>query len=626
MAKTYVLQPAKNLPAGREERKQKLDQYKQWIEEAGGSIGNRRVNDFYFDYEVNDKEILLCGLGKHVRGNMNYILDVLNTSPDFEGYTIYIRTKEATEEAVKAFIAEHGWKRSVTLGDDKTTIYDQELEKAKYLLTEVYFSASWIRRNEQVYINIWHGTPLKKLGLSKNFKSGHKNGNTQVNFIDADYLLYPNDYTKVNMLSSYKIEHLSKAKRVMLGYPRTGGLLYHQQHQEEAVRKKLAPANEKLYAFMPTWKEYVELDAMVEQTKRFLTVMDEGLEEDAILYVNLHHKVSDILDYSVYKHIRKFPGDMDSYQLLAYTDALITDYSSVFFDYLATKKQIILYCPDYKEYKKRRGTYLNLMSLPFDKSKTPEGVLRAIRKGKTYHDEAAVKRFCAYDSPENAKKLCGLFLGKEEGVTIEEAPKEHVPNLLLFDQTCGKGPQLELLKKFFKGFGIRGREIYIACERVLADENRKYAYPMLFGKNAIGVEGAIHMSALGRAALDLCKDDKLSFEQTMEIVSYDYRAHSKRIFGRAVFDRILLYEIITMDMLLTLLYTEGQKILYVTDVMIEKMEEDPMFVKAAAYAMPYMSGVFAASEKAASAFEKLCGQRPAEVIDQPGKLKALLRS
>ena len=73
------------------------------------------------------------------------------------------------------------------------------IESAQYLLTEVYFPVGWVKKDGQTYINIWHGTPLKKLGLAKNANGKHKDGNTQKNFIDADYLLYPNEYTKVHI-------------------------------------------------------------------------------------------------------------------------------------------------------------------------------------------------------------------------------------------------------------------------------------------------------------------------------------------------------------------------------------------------------------------------------------------
>ena len=102
---------------------------------------------------------------------------------------------------------------------------------------------------------------------------------------------------------------------------------------------------------MPTWKDYLMVVQVVAESKELLDYLDANLREDQILYVNLHHRVSDSLDYSQFKRIRQFPPTVDSYKLLALTDALITDYSSVFYDYLALRRQIGLYCADYELYR-----------------------------------------------------------------------------------------------------------------------------------------------------------------------------------------------------------------------------------------------------------------------------------
>ena len=135
------------------------------------------IYSFYYNTSVVPETVLLLGLGKIVRGNMQYILDELNLSPDFEGYKVYVRVGEETEDIVNGYINKNGWKRTYLI---KTDIeYAKKMESCKYLITETYFPESWVKKPEQVYINIWHGTPLKKLGLAKNARNAHGNGNTQ---------------------------------------------------------------------------------------------------------------------------------------------------------------------------------------------------------------------------------------------------------------------------------------------------------------------------------------------------------------------------------------------------------------------------------------------------------------
>ena len=90
---------------------------------------------------------------------------------------------------------------------------------------------------------------------------------------------------------------------------------------------------------MPTFRGYLDDEETIKREKEFLSFLDEKLTDDQILYVNLHHHISQGLDCSEFKHIHTFPPLIDSYELLTATDALISDYSSVFFDYLVLGKR-----------------------------------------------------------------------------------------------------------------------------------------------------------------------------------------------------------------------------------------------------------------------------------------------
>lgn len=303
-----------------QERQNSLQQMEAWAKENQIPVGKRTVTDYYYDSKIVPGRVVLMGLGKNVRGSMQYILNELNHNDAFKDFHIYVKTAKDTEEIVKTYIRQNGWSRTEAVTPD--SVYMELIETAQFLLTEVYLTAAWVKKEGQMYINIWHGTPLKKLGLAKNAKGKHKNGIQQSNFIDADYLLYPNDYTKKHMLESYKVADLMPGKVLKLGYPRTGGMLEAAQSDQTELRKMLAPNGEHIYAYMPTWKDYLKVDQVVAESKELLDYLDANLREDQILYVNLHHRVSDSLDYSQFKRIRQFPPTVDSYKLLALTDAL----------------------------------------------------------------------------------------------------------------------------------------------------------------------------------------------------------------------------------------------------------------------------------------------------------------
>ena len=74
-----------------------------------------------------------------------------------------------------------------------------------------------------------------------------------------------------------------------------------------------------------------------------------------------------------YHHILPFPASWDTYEGLSVCDTLITDYSSVFYDYANSGKKIILFAYDRKEYESSRGMYETIDSYPFDYTEKSRG-------------------------------------------------------------------------------------------------------------------------------------------------------------------------------------------------------------------------------------------------------------
>lgn len=592
-----------------QERQNSLQQMAAWAKENQIPVGKRTVTDYYYDSKIVPGRVVLMGLGKNVRGSMQYILNELNHNDAFKDFHIYVKTAKDTEEIVKTYIRQNGWSRTEAVTPD--SVYMELIETAQFLLTEVYLTAAWVKKEGQMYINIWHGTPLKKLGLAKNAKGKHKNGIQQSNFIDADYLLYPNDYTKKHMLESYKVADLMPGKVLKLGYPRTGGMLEAAQSDQTELRKMLAPNGEHIYAYMPTWKDYLKVDQVVAESKELLDYLDANLREDQILYVNLHHRVSDSLDYSQFKRIRQFPPTVDSYKLLALTDALITDYSSVFYDYLALRRQIVLYCADYELYRKKRGTYMDLMELPFDKAVTPEEVLAAINRGKTYDDEAAYQEFCAYDSVENAHKLCSLFLGTEDEVVVEAIPKNKKKKVMIYSDALSECTETQWLRKTAENCaGSDTVELFISCNQDMVNENKDSAYPLLNKVPVIGTTADYFPSAMGRTAKKLYESGKITIGQAMSVWKYDYAAAVRRFLGRAAFDLAVLLDVTDPEKLLSLTFMDQpNKIMIISDLMYKEItENNNTFLKdALQVSASYMRAVFVKNEEQYAYISQMIG-------------------
>lgn len=590
------------------ERKEKIDTYKTRAEELDIAMPKASANDHFFDTELDEKSILVVGLGTNVKGNMYYILDELNTNAAFSDYKIYVRTKDKTDEVVKEFIRKNNWNRCETV----PKAYTKKLETCKYMICESYFPENWIWREGQVMIDLWHGTPLKRIGLAKSGQRAHTVGVHQKNFINADYLLYPNEYTKDKLLSSYRISTLLPGKELMAGYPRVGGLLQTGFFRKRELKKKLAPHGEKLYAYMPTYWGYYSDEKNIAMTQEMLSFLDEKLSDRQLLYVNLHHHVATGLDCSQYKHIKYFPSDMDNYELLSVTDALITDYSSVFFDYLATGKQIILYVEYEKEYEKDQGIYIDLKELPFDLAYSKQAVVDALNNGKTYDDSAIKAEICPFDSADNAKKICRLFLGDESAVTVKEHPHNDKEKILLYSDCFRPGETTEKLHGYLKAYDHEKMEITLGCDakKTGAKENLKGAYPMLYENPVIGVTADPKLSSAGEGARALYLAGELSLEEAMDFLKYDYSLVGLRQFGRVVFDTIIIYDTLDPNMVISLaMMKAGKKILCLMPEVFESISDGNYFLKdAIAYAARYCSAVVVKDSSYIEKAERFLGE------------------
>jgi len=342
------------------------------------------------------------------------------------GYEIYVTSTESSWEKNKKLLEEEGLSKvkMVQLGVEK---YFEILATAKYLVNNVSFPISFTKRPEQVYINTWHGTPLKTLG--KNMKKGIESMfNIQHNFLQSSYLLFPNEYTKECTMKDYNLDKLFTYKTVIEGYPRN--TVFSDKEKGLEVKKKLGLEDKKVYVYMPTWRGANSYGKMgIEDITENLEKLDAALDDNHLLYVNLHPNIGEAVDYSVYKFIKPFPEGVSNYEFVNASDALITDYSSIFFDYSITRKPIVLFMYDYDEYMDEHGTYFDARTLPFKQFFDIDSLCNAVSSEEilTYkYDDANeyFEKFIKYDGPDCTRKLVDLvFKGKEDGLIVEDYAK-----------------------------------------------------------------------------------------------------------------------------------------------------------------------------------------------------------
>ena len=398
-----------------------------------------------------DKQVLFESFhGTNLNDSPFAMMRELAKDPTF---TIYYTSKKELMGEHRKILDAYGLNRVqlIPLGSRK---YQKILATSRYLVNNVSFPTYFIRREGQVYLNTWHGTPLKTLG--KKMAMGIQDmSNMQRNFLHSSYLLHPNRYTMDHMMEDYNLNHLYTGKVILSGYPRNA--IFWDKDAAAVVRKQYGMDGKETFAYMPTWRGAMSSGAnkggYEAEVRDLLTKFDSALTDKQIMYVNLHPLVKDKVPIEGYKHIVKFPDDVDSYSFLNAVDVLITDYSSVFFDFSITRKPIVLFMYDYDAYMAERGMYMDVRDLPFRKIYTMNEMLAYLHENDKQADvnsaayDAYYKMFTNYDAPDNIQNLNDmLFYGKAPKFeVIDYAENKKRPrNVYLVGKNDHKGWAKEL--------------------------------------------------------------------------------------------------------------------------------------------------------------------------------------
>ena len=409
--------------------------------------GDKDVIDVYREVSrkkcVDTSLVLLEGAqGKNYNGNMFYLLKEIEQNPKWKDkHPIFVATKD-TEKKTKEILKNYKFfKAQVVVRNSKK--YAEYLATAKYLFTDNSFPTYMVKREDQVYVNTWHGTPIKYLGIS-DLKNATSLPNVQKNYLMCDYALFPNDHTREVFLDDYDLRNFMTGNCLMCDYPRN-----------DAFYDGSAPAEKiKNIAYLPTWRGSGRIANVKEQKRivaEFLNEIDKGLGDEQILYVNLHFLVGNDMDFEQYKHIRSFPKDQETYDFLKNCDMLISDYSSVIFDFAVSQKPIVLYAYDQEKYEQEKGTYFSIDELPFPIVENVDSLLYEINHVREIDTKNFINKFCKYADRHSSRKLLELvFQGKAENLCIQAARLNNKKNLYVYGDTLGDDSQKYLLVRYLK--------------------------------------------------------------------------------------------------------------------------------------------------------------------------------
>ena len=229
---------------------------------------------------------------------------------------------------------------------------------AKYLVNNVTFPNWFKPSKEQRYLNTWHGTPLKHLGI-RNKWDKYAFGNISQNLLNSDILIHPNKYTENILIEDNQIKHLHTGLSKVTGYPRNDLTINANEEEKEAIRTILnIPKGKKVLLYAPTWRDYENLTSQISRITSVLSVLKK---KDFFVIFKGHQFIEKSLRS---EDLPNVPSWIDTNELLSVVDILVTDYSSIGIDFLVTKRPVYYFVDDFEKYIDNRGLYINVDKFP----------------------------------------------------------------------------------------------------------------------------------------------------------------------------------------------------------------------------------------------------------------------
>ncbi len=338
--------------------------------------------------------------------------------------------------------------------------YLKGLATSKYLICNSSVPQYFARRPEQIYLNTWHGVPSKVMGYERPGQRVNATQNIEHNFLNTTHMIAANHFTGERMFKkAYMMDGIYEGKLLDEPLPRTDTV---RTTDREYIVERLAEAgiktDKKIIIYAPTWKGalYNALDYDLTELKDAVKTLRSNINTDEYeVFLRVHYFIyrAILMDEEMSKIC--IPFTIDTNELLSVADILISDYSSIFFDFLGTGKPILFYVPDIAEYSENRGLYIPMEEMPGPVSENLEDIagyinnIEEIKKEYRLKYEAMYEWCCAKEDGRVADRvLDAVFLGKDDEVINCKNDKTKL--LIMADWTKPFIHQVALTKLFKK--------------------------------------------------------------------------------------------------------------------------------------------------------------------------------
>lgn len=283
-------------------------------------------------------------------------------------------------------------------------------------------------RKGQVYLQCWHGTPLKRLGYDITEEGNVMNSLAEIHRKyrlegeKVDYFLSPSPFASACFRSAWQLARWGKEDAILeAGYPRNDRLIHAGPEERRALRQRLGiPEGKRAVLYTPTFRDDQHVSG---QGYDFHSAIDfhrlrSQLGEDYVILFRAHYLVASAFDFSAYSGFVLDVSQVEEINdLYLASDLMVTDYSSTMFDYANLRRPILFYMYDLERYRDHlRGFYFDLNELPGRILTREEELAPAILSTEqfvwTQEWEAFRQRFAPLDDGQAARRVVETVFGK----------------------------------------------------------------------------------------------------------------------------------------------------------------------------------------------------------------------
>ncbi len=273
------------------------------------------------------------------------IFDVMKNDTRFSGYKLVWAFHQPENYDVADKIKTDGFKYFRTALKARVWVTNSSVERGLNFTGKNTF-----------YFNTWHGTPMKKMGVdidSSNTSFATKGEN------HFDVMMSQGRFETDVFSRAFKI---SKEKFLEAGLPRNDILANYSNEYRQNIRSRLGIDESKIVIlYAPTFREYEkdENNGVIMAPPLTLEKWEKELP-DCVLLMRAHYEVSKVMNIQENEFVRNMTDYPNINDLYISADILISDYSSVFFDYSITGKPMLHFAYDYEKYSSKRGMYFDI--------------------------------------------------------------------------------------------------------------------------------------------------------------------------------------------------------------------------------------------------------------------------